>query len=127
MIEKPYGDLPFGDSFSILGIMDTGGSQFVARIDRVLSIRRLYGFLARRAHSVIMLAALCFTLAVKFFHSLRCGLVNEYPGWILADVSVLLAIEAVLAMVCFRWQRRWVMRAATIVATVVCTWLKQYD
>jgi len=122
MIENLYTDLPFGDTFSILGIMDTGRSQLVPRIDRVLSIRRLYGLLARRAHSVIMFAALFFTLGVKLFHSWRCGLVNEYLGWILADVSVLLAIEVVLAMICFRWQRRWVMRAATIVAAVVCTW-----
>jgi len=88
----------------------------------VLSIRRLYGFLAPRAYSIIMFGALFCTLAVKFFHSRRIGLVNEYFGWILADIAVLLGIEVVLAAVCFRWPRRWVIRAACVIAAVVCTW-----
>jgi len=88
----------------------------------VLSIRCLYGFLAPRAYSIIMFGALFCTLAVKFFHSRRIGLVNEYFGWILADIAVLLGIEVVLAAVCFRWPRRWVIRAACVVAAVVCTW-----
>ena len=88
----------------------------------VLSVRRMYGFLAHRAYSIIMFGALFCTLAVKFFHSRRIGLVNEYFGWILADIAVLLGIEVVLAAVCFRWPRRWVIRAACVVAAVVCTW-----
>jgi len=85
-------------------------------------IHRLYGFLACRAFSVIMFGALFCTLAVKLFHSRRTGLVGEYSGWILDDVTVLLGVEAVLAAVCFRWPRRWVIRIATVVAAVVCTW-----
>ena len=102
--------------------MDTGCSQLVSGIDRLSSVRRLYGLLARRAYSVIILAALVFTLAVKFFHSWRCQLISEYLGWILADVSVLLTVEIVLAMVCYRWKRKSVVRAATVVAAIVCTW-----
>ncbi|GAH99284.1 unnamed protein product, partial [marine sediment metagenome] len=79
-------------------------------------------FLAPRAYSIIMFGALFCTLAVKFFHSRRIGLVNEYFGWILADIAVLLGIEVVLVAVCFRWPWRWVIRAACVIAAVVCTW-----
>ena len=89
---------------------------------RAFFVSRLYSLLAPRAYSVIMFGALFCTLAVKFFHSRRIGLVNEYFGWILADIAVLLGIEVVLAAVCFRWPRRWVVRAACVLAAVVCTW-----
>ena len=82
----------------------------------------MYGLLAVRAYSVIILGALFCTLAVKFFHSWRYSLVNEYLGWILADISVLLGIEVILALICFRWPYKWVIRAMTIVAAIVCTW-----
>ncbi|MFQ6036197.1 MAG: LTA synthase family protein [Sedimentisphaerales bacterium] len=85
-------------------------------------IHRLYGLLAVRAYSVIVFVALFYTVAVKFFHSWRYSLVSEYLGWILADISVLLGIEVILAMVCFRWPAKWVIRAATIFAAIVCTW-----
>ncbi len=49
-------------------------------------------------------------------------MINEYFGWILADIAVLLGIEVVLALVCFRWPRPWVIRIACIVAAIVCTW-----
>jgi len=102
--------------------MDTERSAYDCKDDRVLSVRRLYGLLASRAYSVIMFVALFCTLAVKFFHSLRSGLIGEYFGWILADIAVLVGIEIILATVCFRWRRTWVIRTATIVAAVVCTW-----
>jgi glucan phosphoethanolaminetransferase (alkaline phosphatase superfamily) len=85
-------------------------------------LRRLYGLLAPRAYSVIMFGALFCTLAVKLFHAWRIDLVSEYFSWILADIAVLLGIEVVLAAVCFRWPRRWVIRAACVFAVVVCTW-----
>jgi glucan phosphoethanolaminetransferase (alkaline phosphatase superfamily) len=83
---------------------------------------RLHGLLAPRAYSVIMFGALLCTLAAKLFHAWRMALVNEYVSWILADVAVLLGIEAVLSLVCFRWPRRWVIRTACVFAAVVCTW-----
>jgi hypothetical protein len=92
------------------------------RIKQVLSVRRLYYFLAPRAYSVIMFGALFCTLFVKLFHSLRYDHVGEYISWILADVSFLLLIEVFLALVCFRWPRKWVLRTATIIAAFVCTW-----
>jgi arylsulfatase A-like enzyme len=83
---------------------------------------RLQDFLAPRAYSVIMLGALFCPMAVKLFHSWRYGLLDEYPGWIMADLSVLLAIEVILSLVCFRWPRKAVVRLATIIAALVCTW-----
>ncbi|HUS74229.1 MAG TPA: sulfatase-like hydrolase/transferase [Sedimentisphaerales bacterium] len=102
--------------------MDNGRSQSSSRITSYLSIRRLYSFLAARPFSVIMFGAIFCTLAVKFFHSWRNNLVNEYVGWILADISVLLGIEVILALVCFGWPRKLVVRIATIFAAIVCTW-----
>jgi arylsulfatase A-like enzyme len=69
-----------------------------------------------------MLAALFCTLTVKFFHSWRNGLFNEYPGWIMADLSVLIAIDVILSLVCYRWPRKAIFRSATIAAAIVCTW-----
>ncbi len=90
---------------------------------RILSnIRRFYDLLAIRAYSVIMFGALFCTLAVKFFHSLRTGLLNEYFEWVLADISVLLGVEIILAIVCFRWPRKWVIRTATFAAALICAW-----
>jgi len=102
--------------------MDIGRLQSGSKAKALFSIRRLYDLLAPHAYSVIMFAALFCTLVVKFFHSHRTALLNEYFGWILADIAVLLAIEVVLAVACFRWPRKSVIRPATIIAAVVCTW-----
>ncbi len=85
-------------------------------------LSRLRGFLVPRAYSVIMLAALFCTLTVKFFHSWRYELLDEYLGWIMADLSVLIAIEVILSLICFRWPKKAVVRLATVFAAVVYTW-----
>ena len=85
-------------------------------------LSRLRGFLTSRAYSVIMLAALFYTLTVKLFHSWRYDLLNEYPGWIMADISTLIVIEVILSLICFRWPKKAVVRSATVFAAVVCTW-----
>lgn len=82
----------------------------------------MYGFFAARPYSVIMFGALFCTLVVKFFHSWRYDLVNEYIGWVLVDISVLLGFEVILALVCFGWPRKLVVRITTIFAAVICTW-----
>jgi phosphoglycerol transferase MdoB-like AlkP superfamily enzyme len=69
-----------------------------------------------------MFVALFGTLAVKLFHARRSGRLDEYLAWILTDISFLLTIELILAMVCFRWRRRWVFRTATFIAALVCAW-----
>ena len=102
--------------------MKDGFSQSSSGVGSVGFIRRLYGFFATRPYSVIMFGALFCTLAVKFFHSWRYDLVNEYVGWILADISVLLGFEVILALICFGWPRKLVVRIATIFAAVICTW-----
>ena len=87
-----------------------------------LPMRRFYGLLAPRAYTIIMFGALFCTLTVKFFHSSRAGLLNEYFSWVFADISFLLGIEVIIALICFRWPRTWVVRTANIVAAIVCTW-----
>ncbi len=69
-----------------------------------------------------MFAALFCILAVKLFHSLRINLAGEYLIWILTDIAVLLGIEVALAIVCFRWPRKWVIRTAIVISAIVCTW-----
>ncbi len=103
---------------------DAGSVLSIRRLPRKLAavLRGLYGFLAARPYSVIMCGALFCTLAVKFFHSWRNALVNEYVGWILADISVLLGIEVILALVCFGWPRKLVVRITTVFAAIICTW-----
>jgi phosphoglycerol transferase MdoB-like AlkP superfamily enzyme len=69
-----------------------------------------------------MFGALFCTLAVKFFHAWRIGLLNEYLSWIFDDVAVLLGIEVILALLCFRLANKWFIRAACICAAAFCTW-----
>ncbi len=102
--------------------MDIGRLQSGSKVKALFFIRRLYDLLAPRAYSVIIFAAMFCTLVVKFFHSQRTALLNEYFGWILADIAVLLAIEVILAIACFHWPRKSVIRTATVIAAVVCTW-----
>jgi glucan phosphoethanolaminetransferase (alkaline phosphatase superfamily) len=96
--------------------------QSCHQIKRLFSLHHLCGFLARRAYSVIVFAALFCTLIVKFFHSWRTNLVNEYLGWILADISVLLVIEIILSIICFHWPRRWIIRTALVIAAIIWIW-----
>ena len=85
-------------------------------------IDRLHDSLAPHAHTIMVFGALFCTLAVKFFHSLRTGLVDEYFQWVLADVAVLSAIEIALAILCSYWPRKSVLRIATVTAAIICTW-----
>ena len=84
--------------------------------------RAVYATLGPRAYSVILFGALFCNLAVKLFHAAWSGLLREYPSWICTDIAVLLTIEAAVALVCYRWPKRGVVRGATIFAAIVCTW-----
>jgi phosphoglycerol transferase MdoB-like AlkP superfamily enzyme len=97
-------------------------SQSGCRAKPFLPVRRLYVLLASRAYSVIMFGALFCTLAVKFFHAWRIGLLNEYLSWIFDDIAILLGIEVILALLCFRLANKWLTRAACICAASFCTW-----
>lgn len=70
----------------------------------------------------MIFGALFCTLVVKFFHSWRTNLVNEYFSWILSDIAVLAGIEIVLAAICSLWRRKSVIRTATVFAALVCAW-----
>ena len=87
-----------------------------------VAIGVIYRALAPRAWSVIVYGALFCSLAVKLFHALRYGLLREYPSWILTDIAVLLTLEVILALICYRWPRKAVWRGAMIFAAIVCTW-----
>jgi len=82
---------------------------------------RLYGYLAVRAYTVIMLLALFYTLSVKYFHSRRFTS-GDFLSWILADIAFLLVVEVLMSLFCSRWPRRWAVRTATVIAAVICTW-----
>jgi phosphoglycerol transferase MdoB-like AlkP superfamily enzyme len=97
-------------------------SQHGRRAGLFSLVSRLHGLLAPRAYSVIMFGALFCTLAVKLFHAWRIELLGEYFRWILTDIAVLLGIEVILALLCYRWPRKWLIRMACICAAVVCTW-----
>ena len=86
------------------------------------AVQRTYRVLAPHAHSVILAGALLCTLAAKWYHAVRCGIRSEYPVWVLSDLSVLLGLEAVLALICYRWPRTWVIRSATALAAGACLW-----
>jgi len=83
---------------------------------------RWFRFLAVHALSLIILGALFCTLAVKFYIANRVGRLDEYIGWILADLVVLVGVERILSAVCFFSRRKWVLRTVLCVAAVVCTW-----
>ena len=84
--------------------------------------QRAYGFAASRACSVLIFAALLCNLAAKLFHAERCGLLSEYPTWILSDVAVLVASDAVLVLICHRWPAKGVIRGSLVLAAAICTW-----
>jgi phosphoglycerol transferase MdoB-like AlkP superfamily enzyme len=79
-------------------------------------------FLFIRSWTVIIFAALFFTVSVKFFHAGRLGLYEEFFRWILNDVSVLLTIDVVLTAMCFRFCSKAAVRVALVTAAIVCTW-----
>ncbi|MBL7152509.1 MAG: LTA synthase family protein [Phycisphaerae bacterium] len=87
---------------------------------------RLYGLMAPRAYSVIMFGALFCTLAVKLFQAYRVSKMGEYFGWVLADIAFLFLAEIVLALIYFRWTRKWVYRLVTGLAAIICTWSVVY-
>ena len=83
---------------------------------------RVLRVLISRAFSVLMAGALAITLAAKFYHSWRYGETGQYLSWIMADIAALSGLEAILAVVCFLWPRRGVVRIATIAAAAACAW-----
>ncbi|MFH1616028.1 MAG: sulfatase-like hydrolase/transferase [Planctomycetota bacterium] len=85
-------------------------------------MRCLFDFLVLRSYSVIILAALFCTLAVKLYIALLFHRLSEYFTWILADLAVLLSMELFLSFMCTMVPRRSIVRIAMISAAIVCTW-----
>ena len=102
--------------------MDIEHSQLGSKIKKEFSLGLITSLLAPRSCAVFMFAALFCTLASKFFHAWRMGLLNEYISWVFADIAVLLGIEIVLSGICFRRPRKSVIRTAVTIAAAVCTW-----
>ncbi len=78
--------------------------------------------LVPRACSAIVFGALFCNLSAKLYHAEHCGLLREYVGWILTDITVLLTVDVLLTLMCYRWPKRWVLRTALSIAAVICTW-----
>ena len=101
-------------------------STEISQSDRMgpwrLCMSRMRDALAPRACSAIVFGALFCNLAVKLFHAVRYGQMLRYPSWILTDIAVLLTIEVILSLICYRWPTKRVVRGAMIFAAVVCTW-----
>ncbi len=108
----------------MLYVLPMEASSVIEAVWRVIrsGFGSAYRVMAPRAHTVIMLAALACNLAVKLFHAVRCGLLREYPGWILTDVAILLTLEVALSLLCYRRATVRVLRGALVAAAVICTW-----
>ncbi|MHC4755494.1 MAG: LTA synthase family protein, partial [Planctomycetota bacterium] len=102
--------------------MTSENSKSVEHNEVPLLLHRLYAFLAQRACTAIIFAALFCTLYAKFYHACKTDHLQEYPSWILADLVVLLSTEFILSLISFRWKGKTVIRITVSVAAVFCTW-----
>lgn len=102
--------------------MNSQSQKTDSKLGIISALWQVYDILAPRAYSVIMALALFYTLAVKLFHARRYTISEEYLGWILTDVACLLVVEVLLSLFCSTWPRKWIVRTATIIAAVICTW-----
>jgi phosphoglycerol transferase MdoB-like AlkP superfamily enzyme len=85
-------------------------------------LQRAYFYLAARPYTVILLAALAYSVCTKFFWAWKLQLKGEFYLWILSDIAVILSIEVVFALICFFRPRRSMVRVVTFIAALVCTW-----
>ncbi len=69
-----------------------------------------------------MILALCFAVLSKLYWAFYIDRLIEFMSWINADLLVLLSGELVLAYICYNFPRKAIIRTATIVAAVICTW-----
>ena len=96
--------------------------QLHRKIKSSRPIYRTYNFLSPRAQTAIILGSLFSVIAAKFYHCLQNNLIKEYLCWILTDIAILVSIETILTIICFRWPHRWVIRTVNIFAALICTW-----
>jgi arylsulfatase A-like enzyme len=85
-------------------------------------LQKAYIYLASRPYTVILLAALAYSVCTKFFWAWKLQLKGEFYQWILSDIAVILGIEVIFALICFFRRRRSTVRIITFIAALVCTW-----
>jgi phosphoglycerol transferase MdoB-like AlkP superfamily enzyme len=85
-------------------------------------LQKAYLYLAARPYTVILLAALAYSVCTKFFWACKLQLKGEFHLWILSDIAVFLGIEVVFALICFFRPRRNTVRLVTFITALVCTW-----
>ena len=88
----------------------------------ILKFKNNRNFCKTYAANLIVIGALACTLLAKFYWAIHINRLGQYPGWIVADLIVLVGAELICALVCFSWQRNWAARAALVFAALVCTW-----
>ena len=79
--------------------MDNGKPKLFSKAKKLLQTEQLYKFLAPRAHSFIILAALVYNISCKLFWACKKQMVSEYPFWILTDIAVLLSIDIIFSLI----------------------------
>lgn len=80
------------------------------------------GFFKTWAASLIIGGALVCTLLAKLYWAIHVHRLGQYPGWIVADLIVLVGAELICSLTCFSWQKNWAARGTLIFAAIVCTW-----
>jgi hypothetical protein len=84
--------------------------------------RVILGFITIRPYTIIMLLALLCTLTAKLYHAINCSQINQYPGWIVLDIAVILGIEMLMSFLSLRYKSKLVIRIVTILAGIICLW-----
>jgi arylsulfatase A-like enzyme len=88
----------------------------------ILKFKKNCDFCKTWAASIIIVGALVCTLLAKLYWAIHINRLGLYPGWIVADLPVLVGAELLCALVCFFWQKNWAARSAFVFAALICTW-----
>ncbi|MBN1974061.1 MAG: LTA synthase family protein [Sedimentisphaerales bacterium] len=102
--------------------MNLSSIKNAIKIKRDKFNREVFDYATARPYTVILALALLCTLVTKLFYAIRRSQVEQYPGWILADIAFLLGVEVILVFICFRHSSKWTIRTATILAAIMCLW-----
>jgi hypothetical protein len=88
----------------------------------ILKFKKNCDFCKTWAASIIIVGALVCTLLAKLYWAIHINRLGLYPGWIVADLPVLVGAELLCALVCFFWQKNWAARSAFVFAALIRTW-----
>ncbi|MFA6187019.1 MAG: LTA synthase family protein [Phycisphaerae bacterium] len=87
-----------------------------------MEFKKICDFCKIWAASLIIIGALACTLLAKLYWAIHVHRLGQYPGWIVADLIVLVGAELFCSLTCFSWQKNWAARVALVFAALVCTW-----